>query len=165
MLCRLRGRLFSWRNFSSWCSGLSPDRDALPRELAVRGGDWTVAGDSGGVLARNCNPGGRRLPGHRRCFSVRVLRQSRTRLLAANGGHAADPDACEFRCNRRMGKLFPLGGARLYAELGKGESRTSQLPACAPHGARRHGRDLSLVEMGGPEPLDIKSQKQPKQSC
>ena len=52
----------------------SPDRDALPRELAFRGGDWTVAGDSRSVLARNCNAGGRRLPDYPQCFSVRVLR-------------------------------------------------------------------------------------------
>jgi hypothetical protein len=100
------------------------------------------------------NHSGLRLPGHRRCLSIRFLRQCGTRLLAAHRGRFNGLRAWHCGSCRRMRKLFPLGGASVVCRVDrKGESQSSQLPACAPHWVRRHGSYLSLVDICGSEPL------------
>lgn len=106
------------------------------------------------VFLHRAIPGSRRLSGHRRCLSVRILRQCGTRLLATHGGRFTGVRAWQCACRRRVGKLFPLGGPRAICRVDrKRQSRSSELPACAPYGASRHGRYLPLLEMCRSEPL------------
>ena len=54
---------------------------------------------------------------------------------------------------------IPIAGLIAAIWLGEIELQL-QLPACTPSGARRHGRDLSLVEICRSKPLAILSQKE-----